>query len=63
MFFLTENITADDVQRVAQRILRSSPAVAARGDVVKIPQLGDIQSGLMDPHGRIPGSRHRMSIR
>lgn len=58
-----ENINADDIQRVAQRLLRSSPAAAARGDVAKIPQLRDIQSGLMDPQGRIPGSRHRMSLR
>ncbi|KAK3926471.1 Mitochondrial-processing peptidase subunit alpha [Frankliniella fusca] len=58
-----ENISADDIQRVAQRLLRSSPAVAARGDVSKIPQLRDVQSGLMDPNGRIPGSRHRMSLR
>lgn len=58
-----ENITEGDIQRVAQRLLRSSPAVAARGDVVKIPQLRDVQSGLMDPQGRIPGGRHRMSLR
>lgn len=47
-------VTVEDVQRVARRILLSSPpAVAARGNIAKLPRYEDIQAGLL-PQQRIP---------
>ncbi|KAF6204586.1 hypothetical protein GE061_018746 [Apolygus lucorum] len=43
-----ENITADDIRRIAVRLLRSQPSVAARGDIRNMPSLHDIQAGLTD---------------
>ncbi|KAK0172268.1 hypothetical protein PV328_005607 [Microctonus aethiopoides] len=57
-----EKITKDDIQRVARRLLKSSPSVAARGEVRHIPPLVDIQAGLLDNQGRMPGSRSKLSL-
>lgn len=51
--FISEKVTNDDIQRVAKRFLSSPPSVAARGDIKTLPELKDIQSGLLND-GRIP---------
>ncbi|CAB0044097.1 unnamed protein product [Trichogramma brassicae] len=52
-----ENTTSDDIMRVAHRLLKSPPSVAARGEVRNVPSITDIQAGLLDSRGRVPGSR------
>lgn len=44
---LISKVHETDIQRVARRLLSSPPAVAARGNVAKLPGYGDIQAGLM----------------
>ncbi|XP_053987995.1 mitochondrial-processing peptidase subunit alpha [Hylaeus volcanicus] len=55
-------ISKDDINNVARRLLKSSPSVAARGEVRAVPSIGDIQAGLIDEQGRLPGSRNRLSL-
>ncbi|XP_014214456.1 mitochondrial-processing peptidase subunit alpha [Copidosoma floridanum] len=57
-----ENTTKDDIVRVARRLLKSPPSVAARGEVRHVPSITDIQAGLLDAHGHVPGSRSRLSL-
>lgn len=58
---MIENITSRDIERVAQRMLRSQPSVAARGEIRKMPTLADIQGALQDKEGRLQG-RGRLSL-
>ncbi|KAF5281083.1 hypothetical protein FQR65_LT14858 [Abscondita terminalis] len=62
-YFINEidKITKDHIVAVARRLLNSQPAVAARGDLRKLPSLQYIQQGLLDNDGRLPGS-HKLSI-
>lgn len=57
-----DEISKDHVTNVARRLLKSPPSVAARGEVRTIPSIGDIQAGLIDERGRLPGSRSRLSL-
>lgn len=57
-----EAITKSDIDRVARRLLKSPPSVAARGDVRSVPSIGDVQAGLLDSHGRMPGSQSKLSL-
>ncbi|XP_076233342.1 mitochondrial-processing peptidase subunit alpha isoform X1 [Calliopsis andreniformis] len=57
-----DEISKDDISNVARRLLKSSPSVAARGEVRTVPSIGDIQAGLIDEQGRLPGSRNRLSL-
>ncbi|XP_014478164.1 PREDICTED: mitochondrial-processing peptidase subunit alpha isoform X1 [Dinoponera quadriceps] len=57
-----EGISKDDINRVTRRLLKSPPCMAARGEVKTIPSLSDVQSGLVDAQGRLPGSRSRLSL-
>ncbi|PNF36735.1 Mitochondrial-processing peptidase subunit alpha, partial [Cryptotermes secundus] len=57
-----ENVTAEDIHRVARQLLKSQPSVAARGEIRKLPSMSDIQSGLLDHEGRLPGKRGRLSL-
>ncbi|KAH8319825.1 hypothetical protein KR074_007120, partial [Drosophila pseudoananassae] len=41
-----ENVTAADIQRVAQRLLSSAPSVAARGDIQNMPEMSQIKSAV-----------------
>uniref|UniRef100_A0A1B6GTY3 Mitochondrial-processing peptidase subunit alpha n=1 Tax=Cuerna arida TaxID=1464854 RepID=A0A1B6GTY3_9HEMI len=59
---LIEKVTSDDISRVAQRMLRSQPAVAARGKVQKMPALPDIQTALLNKDGRLQTARSRLSL-
>lgn len=56
------NITKDDINRVALRLIKSPPSVAALGLVSALPPLSDIQAGLLDAEGKIPTSRSRLSL-
>lgn len=58
----TEGISKDDINRVTRRLLKSPPCMAARGEVKAVPSLSDVQSGLIDAQGRLPGSRSRLSL-
>ncbi|XP_063224768.1 mitochondrial-processing peptidase subunit alpha [Bacillus rossius redtenbacheri] len=55
-------VTKDDVVRVARKMLKSPPAVAARGSVTKLPSLEDIQAGLVSQTGKIPSRRGKLSL-
>ena len=55
-------ISKEDINNVARRLLKSPPSVAARGEVRTVPSIGDIQAGLIDEQGRLPGSRNRLSL-
>jgi len=55
----TGKITQEDVQRVARRMLQSSPSVAALGNLSKLPPYEDIQTALSSRDGRFP---HRLSL-
>ncbi|CAG9862433.1 unnamed protein product [Phyllotreta striolata] len=57
-YFIDEidKVSRDDVVRVAKRLLKSQPSVAARGDLRKMPTLEWIQSGL-NGSGRVDGVR------
>lgn len=52
-----EKITKDDIVAVAKRLLSSQPAVAARGDLRKMPSLEYIQAGFLDSEGRMPSRK------
>lgn len=61
--FFVEKITAADIQRVAKRMLATPPSLAARGEINEIQELADIQAGLLNSEGRMPGSSSkRMSF-
>ncbi|XP_024878412.1 mitochondrial-processing peptidase subunit alpha isoform X1 [Temnothorax curvispinosus] len=45
-------ISKDDINRVAQRLLKSPPCLAARGEVKAVPSMADIQNGLLDAQAR-----------
>lgn len=40
-------MTADDIVRVAKRLLSSQTSIAARGDIRGVPPLAEIQQGLI----------------
>ncbi|GAB1602777.1 mitochondrial-processing peptidase subunit alpha-like [Argonauta hians] len=46
-------ITAQDIQRVASRMLASRPSVAAYGSLNKLPSYEDIQEALLTKNGRM----------
>ncbi|KAI0215179.1 Mitochondrial-processing peptidase subunit alpha [Lamellibrachia satsuma] len=47
-------ITQDDIERVAQRMLRSPPAVAALGNLTQLPTYETIQAALASKDGKMP---------
>jgi processing peptidase subunit alpha len=62
LFFLSFNnflifaakITEADIQRVANRMLRSKPSVAGYGSLGQLPRYEDIESGLTTKDGKMP---------
>jgi processing peptidase subunit alpha len=46
-------VTEEDIHRIVTRMLRSKPAVVARGDIKQMPSLDDITTGL-SCEGRVP---------
>lgn len=59
---LTDAISKDDIDRVARRLLKSQPCIAARGEIKTVPSLADIQNALLNPQGRLPGFRSKLSL-
>lgn len=59
--FFTEKVTSDDIQRIARRFLSSPPSLAARGEIKGLPDVKDIQAGLLSNEGRLPGNK-RLSL-
>lgn len=59
---MKDGISKDDIKGVARRLLKSPPSVAARGEVRTVPSIVDIQAGLIDEQGKLPGSRSRLSL-
>lgn len=57
-----EKVTQDDIVRVARKLLSSQPSVAARGEINKLPNLQEIQAGLLDSDGRMPRGNRRLSL-
>lgn len=57
-----EAISKEDINRVARRLLKAPPCVAARGEIKSVPSIADISTGLLDAQGRLPGSRNRLSL-
>uniref|UniRef100_A0AAQ5YBC0 Mitochondrial-processing peptidase subunit alpha n=1 Tax=Amphiprion ocellaris TaxID=80972 RepID=A0AAQ5YBC0_AMPOC len=51
---LISNVTAGDIKRVATKMLRSKPAVAALGDLTELPSYEHIQAALSSKDGRLP---------
>ncbi|XP_002736805.2 mitochondrial-processing peptidase subunit alpha-like, partial [Saccoglossus kowalevskii] len=51
---LIDSVTEDDIIRVATRMLRTKPSVAAMGDLKKMPDFVDICAGLASKSGRLP---------
>ena len=47
-------ITAGDINRVANRMLRAKPAVAAYGTLGQLPKYSDIETALLNKDGRMP---------
>lgn len=47
-------MTASDIKRVATKMLRSKPAVAALGDLTEMPTYEHIQTALSSKDGRLP---------
>uniref|UniRef100_H3BEI3 Mitochondrial-processing peptidase subunit alpha n=1 Tax=Latimeria chalumnae TaxID=7897 RepID=H3BEI3_LATCH len=48
------NVKASDIKRVATKMLRSKPAVAALGDLTELPTYEHIQAALSSKDGRLP---------
>jgi processing peptidase subunit alpha len=49
-------ITADDIRRVAKRMLQSKPAAAALGTLKNMPSYADISTAL-STNGKLPSAR------
>ena len=49
-----DRVSEDDIRRVASKVLRSRPSVAALGDLKQLPSLEDIETALNSKDGRIP---------
>ena len=54
-------VTPQDIQRVAEKMLRSKPSVAAIGTLDELPDFHDIELGLLDKNGKMP-KRQRFSL-
>lgn len=60
-FNFKEKVSSDDIQRIARRFLSSPPSLAARGEIKGLPDVKDIQAGLLSNEGRLPGNK-RLSL-
>lgn len=49
-----DRVTGEDIQRVAARMLKSRPSVAALGDIKQLPPIEDFETALSSKDGRIP---------
>ena len=48
------NVKPEDIKRVASKMLRGKPAVAALGDLSNLPSYEHIQAALCSRDGRLP---------
>ncbi|XP_073397159.1 mitochondrial-processing peptidase subunit alpha isoform X2 [Dendrobates tinctorius] len=53
---LISKVQASDIKRVATKMLRTKPAVAALGDLSELPDYDQIQAALSSKDGRLPRS-------
>ena len=44
-----------DIKTIADKMLASKPSVAAIGTLKDLPEFNDIQLGLLDKNGSLPG--------
>lgn len=51
---LAGNVKPEDIKRVASKMLRRKPAVAALGDLADLPTYEHIQAALSSRDGRLP---------
>ncbi|XP_043913802.1 mitochondrial-processing peptidase subunit alpha [Protopterus annectens] len=51
---LINNVKPNDIKRVATKMLRNKPAVAALGDLTELPTYEHIQAALTSKDGRLP---------
>ncbi|XP_036757397.2 mitochondrial-processing peptidase subunit alpha isoform X3 [Manis pentadactyla] len=51
---LIRNVRPEDIKRVASKMLRRKPAVAALGDLTDLPTYEHIQAALLSKDGRLP---------
>lgn len=58
----SEKITEDEVRKVAKKLVSNKPAIAARGNIQKLPSFEDIQTAVLDVEGRLPGGKGRLSL-
>lgn len=48
------DVTVDDINRIAAKMLASKPSVAAIGTLDDLPDFHDIELGVLDKHGIMP---------
>ncbi len=53
----TDTVTGSDVQRVGQRLMESSPAFAALGDLSEVPSRTDLETALFKNKGVLRSKR------
>lgn len=63
-FFINEieKVSSADIQRVSRRLLASPPAIAARGQLKQLPDLKDLQAGILNNEGKLPGGGRRLTL-
>ena len=54
VIYIAGAITEGDIERVARRMLQSTPSVTALGDLRDVPNYSDIQKGLNSKDGKLP---------
>lgn len=54
LFPVPGNVKPEDIKRVASKMLRGKPAVAALGDLSDLPTYEHIQAALSSRDGRLP---------
>jgi len=58
-----QKISHADIKRIADRMLASKPSVAATGTLERLPEFKDIELGLLDRQGKMPGSKRSRRTR
>ena len=51
------DVTVDDINRIAKKMLSSRPSVAAIGSLDELPGFNDIELGILDRQGILPKRR------
>ena len=53
--FISESVTIKDMKRISERLLESKPALAAYGDLSKLPSFQDVEKALVND-GKLPSA-------